>query len=139
MRWTPRTPFWPRRSRSGEPDLRVDIPGKRPFYVDVQVAYPNPGRGQEPGRAARLAEGLKEDRYQVWCGLQRVQPVDFWPCVVESYGRFGRRSAVLVRMLAKVSAAAYGVPAAVETRRWFSLLARRLQIDQADILTNGCA
>ena len=107
----------------------------RPFYIDVAVTFPC---SDEAGKAARLKEGVKEDDYRVWRQRERVQPVDFWPCVVESFGRFGRRSAALIRMLAKESAAAYGISPAVETRRWFSLLARRLMIDQADILLNGC-
>ena len=136
MRWTPRASFWPRkRGGDGEPDLRVDIPGMRTFYIDVAVAFP---RSSEPGRAARMVENNKEDAYTVWYRRQRVQPVDFWPCVVGAYGRFGRRSAALIRKLARECAAAYGVPVTVETRRWFSLLARRLQIDQADILLNSC-
>jgi hypothetical protein len=137
VRWTPRASFWPRkRGGDGEPDLRVDIPGLRTFYIDVAVAFP---RSSEPGRAARMVENTKEDDYSVWYQRQRVQPVDFWPCVVEAYGRFGRRSAALIRMLAKESAAVFGISAPVETRRWFSLLGRRLQIDQADILLNGSA
>lgn len=75
----------------------------------------------------------------VWRLGVREQPVDFYPCVVEAFGCFGRRSAALIRKLARECAGAYGVHPAVEKRRWFSLLARRLQIDQADLLLHSCA
>ena len=83
-------------------------------------------------------EGKKEDAYPTWCAEARIQPVDFYPCVVEAFGRFGKSSAGIIRRLANESAAALGLNPAVERRRWFSLLARRVQIDQADILINGC-
>ena len=81
----------------------------------------------------------KEDKYPTWCDLARVQPVDFYPCVVESFGRFGPHSASLIRMLAAKCAKDLGLPPAVEVRRWFSLLGRRLQLDQADTLLNSCS
>ena len=104
-------------------------------YVDVAVVFP---ASSTPGRQAQKVEGEKEDAYPVWCERVRIQPVGFSPCVLESFGRFGPRSAALVRRLAAENAAAWGLRAAVETRRWFSLLSRRLQLDQADVLLNSC-
>ena len=135
VRWTPRTAFWPRGAEAGEPDLRADIPGRGSLFVDVAVVFPY---SSTPGRSATAKEGVKEDAYPVWCAEARVQPVDFSPCVLEAFGRFGPRSEGLIRRLAAENAAAWGLSEPVEIRRWFSLLARRLQIDQADILLNGC-
>lgn len=136
VHWTPRTAFWQRGTEAGEPDLRVDLPEwERPRYIDVAVVYPY---SASPGRAAKRAEAGKEAAYPVWSEEARVRDVDFSPCVVEAFGRFGPRSAQLIRSLAAESAAAWGLIRQVEIRRWFSLLGRRLQIDQADILLNSC-
>ena len=136
VQWTPRTAFWRRGSEPAEPDLRIDVPGwDETVYVDVAVVFP---ASSTPGRQAQKVEGEKEDAYPVWCERVRIQPVGFSACVLESFGRFGPRSAALVRRLAEENAAAWGLRAAVETRRWFSLLSRRLQLDQADILLNSC-
>ena len=132
---TPRTAFWQRGTDAGEPDLRVDVPGwVRPLYIDVAVVFPV---SSAPGRAAKNQERDKEAAYPVWSAEARVRPVDFSPCVVEAFGRFAPRSAKLVRRLAAENAAAWGLVPQVEIRRWFSLLGRRLQIDQADILLNS--
>ena len=136
VRWVPRAGFWPQGAAAGEPDLRVDIPGWEPLYIDVAVVWPT---STTPGRMAKAEEASKERKYPVWCVEARVQPVDFSPCVLESFGRFGPKSARLIRRLAAESAAAWGVSPAVEQRRWFSLLGRRLQIDVADTLLNGCS
>ena len=91
-----------------------------------------------PGRAAKRAEGDKEAAYPVRAAEAQVQAVDFSPCVAEAFGRFGPRSADLIRKLAGRNAADWGLTPGVEVRRWFSLLSRRLLIDQADILLNSC-
>ena len=136
VRWTPRTAFWRRGSEPAEPDLRVDIPGwEEPVYVDVAIVFPGTST---PGRQAQKKEGDKEAAYPVWCDRIRVQPVGFSPCVFEAFGRVGPRSATLIRRLAGANAEAWGLNPAVEARRWFCLLSRRLQIDQADILLNSC-
>ncbi len=135
VRWTPRAGFWPQGTRAGEPDLRVDIPGWGTLYIDVAVTFPYPG---PPGCSASSTEGDKETKYPTWCRLARVQPVDFYPCVMEAFGRFGPHSAALIRSLATKCAEGWGLQPAVEARRWFSLLGRRLQLDQADILLNSC-
>ena len=136
VRWTPRTAFWQRGTEAGEPDLRVDVPDwESSLYIDVAVVFPFSATA---GRAAKRAEGDKEAAYPVWSAEARMQVVDFSPCVVEAFGRFGPRSASLIRRLAAENAAAWGLSPGVETRRWFSLLSRRLQIDQADILLNSC-
>ena len=132
--WTPRTAFWPRGSEAGEPDLRVDIPGQGRLYIDVAIVYPY---STTPGRAAQAEEREKEGAYPVWSEEARVQAAEFSPCVIEAFGRFGEASERLVRRLASESAAAAGTSQAVEVRRWFSLLSRRLQLDEADILING--
>ena len=136
MRWTPRTAFWQRGTEAGEPDLRVDAPEwAQPLYIDVAVAFPY---SKSPGRAAKRVESDKEAAYPVWAAEARVRAVDFSPCVVEAFGRFGPRSAALIRDLAGQNAAAWGLTPGVEVRRWFSLLSRRLLIDQADILLHSC-
>jgi hypothetical protein len=136
VRWTPRTAFWRRGTEAGEPDLRVDAPEwEWPLYIDVAVVFPT---SSSPGRMAKRAEGDKEAAYPVWAAEAREQVVDFSPCVVEAFGRFGPRSADLIRTLAGRNAKAWGLTPGVEVRRWFSLLSRRLQIDQADILLNSC-
>lgn len=136
VRWTPRTAFWQRGTEAGEPDLRVDAPEwAQPLYIDVAVAFPY---SKSPGRAAKRVESDKEAAYPVWAAEARVRAVDFSPCVVEAFGRFGPRSAALIRDLAGQNAAAWGLTPGVEVRRWFSLLSRRLLIDQADILLNSC-
>jgi len=118
----------------GEPDLRLDIPGWEPLYVDVAVTFPS---GLEPGAAARDMERVKGLKYQVWCAHSRVQPVDFAPLVLETFGRVGPTSAKLVRRLACRSALDRGLNAAAECRRWFELLGLRLALDQANILMNA--
>jgi len=137
VRWTPRTAFWQRGTEAGEPDLRVDVPGwSSPLYIDVAVVFPFSATA---GRSAKRAENDKEAAYPVWSAEARMQVVDFAPCVVEAFGRFGPSSASLIRRLAAENAAAWGLSPGVETRRWFSLLSRRLLIDQADILLNSCS
>ena len=135
VRWTPRTPFWLRSTEPAEPDLRVDVPGwDKPLYIDVAVVFPSQGSA---GKSALSAEADKRLSYPVWCAFERVQPVDFSPMVVEAFGRFGKQSARLIRRLAGENASAWGLHPGVEARRWFHLLGRRLQLDQADILING--
>ena len=134
--WTPRTAFWPRGTEAGEPDLRADIPGwDESMYIDVAVVYPY---STTPGRAAQAEERAKEAAYPTWRERVRVQPVEFSPCVIEAFGRFGEASERLIRRLASESAAATGTSRAVEVRRWFSLLSRRLQLDEADVILNSC-
>ena len=137
MRWPPRAHFWLRGRDLAEPDLRIDLPAwGEPLYVDVAVVFPLPGAA--PGAAAKRKEADKEAAYPVWSAQERLQPVAFSPFVAEAFGRLGPRSAQLVARLAAESAAAWGLHAGVETRRWFALLSRRLQLDQADMLLNSC-
>ena len=134
VRWTPRTGFWPRGKEAGEPDLRVDVPGWRPLYIDVAIVFPF---SSDPGRAARLKEGEKTGAYPVWASNARVAVADFSPCVFEAFGRCGVESARIIRKLAGRSASDRGVAPGGEAWRWFSLLSLRLQLDQADILLNS--
>ena len=87
MRWTPRTAFWQRGTEAGEPDLKIDIPGRGPLFVDVAVVFPF-GRA---GRAAQAKEGAKEAAYPVWADQARVAHADFSPFVFEAFGRCGRQ------------------------------------------------
>ena len=133
VRWTPRTAFWPRGTESGEPDLRVDIPGSQSLYLDVSVVFPL----SSPGRAARLKEFDKESAYPVWCNRSRVAVAAFSPMVFEAFGRCGEISSSSIRRLASRSARDRGLSEKAEVKRWFSMLSLRLAIDQADILVNG--
>ena len=133
-RWTPRTAFWRRGAEAGEPDLLLDLPGRRQLYIDVAVVFPY---SSAPGRAARLAEGSKEAAYPVWVEQARAVSRDFSPCVFEAFGRCGEGTWKTIRALASLSAEARGLPPAEEVRRWISLLSLRLQLDQADILLNS--
>ena len=87
--------------------MRIDVPGwDAPMYIDVAICFPQPG---SPGKAAADKEGEKEAAYPVWAARVRQQAVDFSPCVLESLGRFGIRSAALVGRLAGENAAAWGL------------------------------
>ena len=134
VRWTPRTAFWPRGTESGEPDLRVDIPGCRTLYIDVAIVFPY---SSSPGRAAQNKEGEKERAYPVWCNRARVAVEDFSPFVFEAFGRCGEASARTLRRLATKSAQARGLNTRAEISRWYSMLSLRLALDQADILINS--
>ena len=134
VRWTPCTAFWRRGAEAGEPDLLLDLPGRRPLYVDVAVVFPY---SSSPGRAARAAEGGKEAAYPVWVQEARVVSRDFSPFVFEAFGRCGETTWRTIRTLATLSAEARGLSPAEECRRWIALLSLRLQLDQADILLNS--
>jgi len=135
VKWTQAAPFWPQRGGDpGRPDLRIDVPGWRPLFVDVQVTWP---RSAKPGQAARDAENEKALKYQVWCAQRREQPMDFAPLVFEAFGRVGPSTAANIRRLAQRSATDRGLEPKAECRRWFQLLGLRLALDQADILLNS--
>ena len=134
VKWTPRTAFWPRGTESGEPDLKIDIPGWQSLYIDVAVVYPY---SPDEGRAARLAEFGKERAYPVWCNRARVAVASFSPMVFEAYGRCGHASGRTIQRLASRSAETRGLSPVAEIKRWFCLLSLRLALDQADILINS--
>ena len=66
--------------------------------------------------------------------MARRAAVDFYPCVMEAYGRMGQSTLALVRRLSARAALDRGVGAAAEFRRWCELLGARLALDQAGIL-----
>jgi hypothetical protein len=134
VKWTPRTAFWPRGSESGEPDLKIDIPGWQSLYIDVAVVYPY---SSDEGRSARLKEHAKESAYPVWCNRARVAVASFSPIVFEAFGRCGIATGRTIRRLASKSADSRGLSPSAEIKRWFSLLSLRLALDQADILINS--
>ena len=133
VRWTPRTAFWQRGTEAGEPDLKIDIPGRGPLFVDVAVVYPY---GQA-GRAAQAKEGTKVAAYPVWADAARVAQADFSPFVFEAFGRCGEKTWRTIRRLAVLSATARGLSPAEECRRWIALLGLRLALDQAEILIHS--
>jgi len=134
VRWTPRTAFWPRGTESGEPDLRIDVPGWQTLYIDVTVVYPY---SSAAGRCAQLAEHSKERAYPVWCNRARVAVADFSPIVFEAFGRCGKASSRTIARLAQRSAEDRGLSIKAEIRRWFSILSLRLALCQGDILVNS--
>ena len=134
MRWTPRTAFWPRGTESGEPDLRVDIPGWQTSYIDVAIVYPY---SSAPGRSAQQKEQQKFNAYPVWRNRARVAVPGFSPMVFEAFGRCGRASWRTIRRLAGRSAEDRGLSPKAEIKRWISMLSLRLALDQADILINS--
>ena len=135
VKWTQRTSFWRQDGgEPGEPDLRIDVPGWEPLYVDVAITFPH---SSKEGAAAKVMEREKALKYRVWCAQRRIQPVAFAPLVLESFGRFGPSSAAVVRRLARRSAQDRGASPAAECQRWFQLLGLRLALDQADILLNA--
>jgi len=134
VRWTPRTAFWPRGSESGEPDLRIDIPGWQTLYVDVAVVYPF---SSTAGRSAQSKEREKESAYPVWCNGARIAVASFSPVVFEAFGRCGKVSSRTIHQLAQRSAEDRGLSIKAEVKRWFAMLSLRLALDQADILINS--
>jgi hypothetical protein len=134
VRWTPRTAHWVRGNEPAEPDLRVDIPGWGTLYIDVAIVSPQKGA---PGCAARDEEAEKVRLYPVWADLTRAVQCDFSPCVLETYGRFGKRTRLLVCRLATRAAQEKRVNVASEIARWQQLLSLRLAKDEADLLING--
>ena len=58
----PRTAFWPRGSEAGEPDLRVDIPGRGRLYIAVAIVYPY---SSPPGPPAQAEDPDQEGAYPV--------------------------------------------------------------------------
>jgi len=134
VRWTPRTAHWVRGSEPAEPDLRVDVPGWGRLYIDVAIVSPQKGA---PGRAAADEEAAKVRLYPVWVIQARAVQCDFSPCVLETYGRFGNRTRLLVCRLATRAAQENRVNVASEIARWQQLLSLRLAKDEADLLING--
>jgi hypothetical protein len=134
VRWTPVTQHWKgsrgRGTTDAQPDLRVEVPGWRPLFLDVAITLPRVVRA---GAGARIMEATKTEAYEVWRDLRRVTPADFSPVVFESYGRAGPQTEAVIKKLALER----GTDPNSEYKRWIELLGTRLQLCQADMLLNS--
>jgi hypothetical protein len=141
VHWTPKSREWRQLGgEPGEPDLLIEIPGWSPIYVDVSVQFPvqgHPGSPFKPGEGAHAEELSKQRKYPAWKERVRSTVRSFEPCILEAFGRIGKRSGQLIKRLATRCANDTGVPVAKECERWRGLLALRLVLSQSDILLNA--
>ena len=110
------------------------VPGWRPIFVDVLVVHPY---STTAGRAAADAERGKELKYRVWRDQARIADCDFYPLVVEAFGRVGEGTRRLIRRMASRAAMERGLSPEREWRRWLDLLGVCLQLSQAEALLDG--